>query len=211
MPNVTVAAPASGKELEEMLAVAVSMYEEASIIPKGCFAIRYPAKERLPRDKADDAIRSPVEYGKGEICFDSRKNGMKTADVCIISIGEMLYEALKAAERLSGSGYGVIVFNARFYRPLDRDGILKYVLDSRCVITVEEAVKAGGFGESVEILLAENEVFKPCKVIALPDKAVEHGKISEIQRLYGLDADGIVACSERLIRKLHIETCKDDL
>lgn len=203
LPNVAVAAPASCEELSQMLEMAVSVYDgESAGVPQGCFALRYPAKERFAHNPELLAAH-PVEYGRGIVCFDSSNGGNDAAaDIGILVIGEMLEEALLAAETLTAEGKSVLVFNARFFMPLDAEGIKHLASRADVIVTVEDAVKKNGFGESVMLLLAENGIHKKVGILALPDKAIGHGKISEIHHLYGLDAEGIAARCRALSGKL---------
>lgn len=196
LPNTTVAAPCSIKEMEDMLELGMQVFDkEKNPEVHGCFVIRYPAKERLT-ERNGLLDYSPVEYGKGAVIFDTADGG--EADLCIMTAGAIAEEALKAAEKLAETGVKVRVFNARFIKPLDEEGVLKNAAGAKCVITAEEAVEFGGFGERVKLICQNNNITSKIKVIALPDAALPHGKISQIQKLYGLDAEGIIKAYEDL-------------
>ena len=196
LPNTTIAAPFSIKEMEDMLELGMQVFDkEKNPEVHGCFVIRYPAKERLTERKGLLEY-SPVEYGKGAVIFDTTDGG--EAELCIMTAGAIVEEALKAAEKLAENGVKVRVFNARFIKPLDEEGVLKNATGAKCVITAEEAVEFGGFGERVKLICQNNNITSKIKVIALPDAALPHGKISQIQKLYGLDADGIIKAYEDL-------------
>ena len=188
LPGATVAAPANAEELEQMLELGISMYGEDSEIPKGLFAIRYPAKERWN----GSGNVSEVVYGKGCVCYDSRSDKSGKADLCIMSVGEMLGYAVNAAESLTRQYCSVIVYNARFFKPLDADGVQWCAENSRMIITVEDAVIVGGFGEHVKLMLSRFG-YTAVEIAALPDEIVRHGTIGEIHNKYGLDAAGIEA------------------
>lgn len=209
LPYMTVAAPASKWELVRMLEMAVTVYEkEPHGIPAGCFAIRYPAKERFRHDP-ELLSAHPVEYGKGVVCFEPQEEKANGRDgrveIGIIAIGEMLEEALQAAETLSAEGRTVAVFNARFFMPLDTEGIRAMAARADVLVTVEDAVRKNGFGESVLLLLAESGIRKPIGILALPNRPIEHGRIAEIHHRYGTDAEGIAAQCRTLLRAFRQE------
>jgi len=191
LPNTTVAAPCSIREMQDMLAVGMKVFDkDSSPEIHGCFVIRYPAKERLTEHEGLLRYKD-IEFGKGVVIYDS-SNG-DVADLCIMSVGAIAEEALKAAERLTQDGVKVRVFNARFVKPIDEAGVAENARNAKCVITVEEAVAFGGFGERAALVLRDNKIDTKLKIIALPDEALPHGKIAQIQHRYGLDADGIIS------------------
>ncbi len=200
MPYASVAVPASADELERMLELGMTVYDESSVIPKGLFAIRYPAKDRLS-EKHALLLKESIEYGKGCVCFDSRKDRSARASLCIMSMGEMLEYALCAAESLTAQGFSVIVFNARFFKPLDEDGVAFCADNAEVIITVEDAVITGGFGERVKLLLCEKlskKEFKALETAAFPDEIIRHATIKELHREYMLDAEGLEARFKRI-------------
>ncbi len=199
LPLCTVAAPANKWELERMLEMGMTVYNEETVIPKGCFAVRYPAKDRFSGKYYDENASAPVEYGKGCVCYDSRASERSRAALCIISIGEMLEYALEAAEKLTAEGVSVVVFNARFFKPLDVEGVMYCAANAERIITVEDAAEIGGFGEQVK-LVAERVCPGGVHIAAFPDEIIRHGRIDELHKKYGLDADGLVARYRYIVR-----------
>ena len=59
------------------------------------------------------------------------------------------------------------------------------------VITIEEGVSTGGFGESVAAFLSRNGFKGDINTIALPDKFVEHGPRQLLLDKYGVNQEGI--------------------
>jgi 1-deoxy-D-xylulose-5-phosphate synthase len=86
------------------------------------------------------------------------------------------------------------VIDAKFAKPLDEAAILKYAEAGRTIVTVEEAVVAGGFGSAVRELLDRDGKFGVRFLsIGLPVEPYTLGKTAEIKKLLGLDADGLTA------------------
>ena len=65
--------------------------------------------------------------------------------------------------------------------------------DHRLLVTMEENVKIGGFGEQVREYIDENGIDLEVINIALPDDYVEHGNVELLKKETGIDADSIVA------------------
>jgi len=189
IPNLVVMAPKDGVELGAML--------ELALRHNGPAAIRYP------RGKTPSAIPfldSPEDYsssfaiGKAEILKDGD-------EIAIIAIGSTVYPALSAAERLEKEGISAMVINARFMKPLDKKLFLSVASRTNRVITVEENVLSGGFGNAVIELL--NEEVQDIKVrrIGIPNKFVEQGQQSELRKKFGLDEEGIYLTALSLIKE----------
>ena len=174
VPNMVVAAPKDENELQHMIKTCVSFDGPASV--------RYARGVSLgvPMDPEPTAL--PI--GKGELLRDG-------TDVAIMAIGVTVWPAMKAAERLAQEGISAAVVNARFVKPLDTELILKTAKNVRCLVTVEEGCKMGGFGSAVLETLSEAGVMLRTKVIGLPDWYIEQGPQDLLRERYGLTADGI--------------------
>ena len=197
LPNVTVAAPCCIEEQRQMLRMAVGIFEKEHTMLPGPFAIRYPAKDRYGYTR-DFTERQPVEYGKGVMMNFAP---FVSFDITIIALGRMVDTAMKAAALLKKDGIHALVFNARFLAPLDEDGIIEACRMSGCVLTIEDGVKCGGLGSSVEDLLMTHELYLPILTEGLPDETIPHGKIEEIHAIYGMDAESVCKDARRLIQR----------
>src|SRR5438552_2603854 len=113
-------------------------------------------------------------------------------DVAVVAIGITVLPALEAAERLADEGISAAVVNARFVKPLDHALIAQVASQVKCLVTVEEGCRMGGFGSAVlEALSDQGIVHMPTRVLGLPDKYVEQGPQDLLRVQYGLTADGI--------------------
>ncbi|KUO71069.1 MAG: 1-deoxy-D-xylulose-5-phosphate synthase, partial [Clostridia bacterium BRH_c25] len=106
IPNITIMSPKDGKELRDMLRLAVSL--------EGPAAIRYPRGNAREFDYPD----TPLELGKSEILIEGE-------DGVIISEGSMVFRALEVCGRLKQAGKSFSVINARFIKPLDEKLLLE--------------------------------------------------------------------------------------
>lgn len=187
LPCGTVFAPASPAELRSAVELTCGLFTDE--LPHGPFIIRYPAKN-IFREISGNICKAPVEYGKGVVM--TTKDDF---DVAIVALGAEVPAALRAAEILAGEGISAAVFNARFAKPLDEEGIKKFTKNAKTVVTAEDGIVTGGFGESVIAMLARGsgKVPEGRKYIALgyPDEPVMQANVKSIYRKYGLDAEGI--------------------
>ena len=166
IPGMTVLAPADGNQLAEMLEFALGM--------DGPVAIRYPrgsCEARHLRLKRFRGANSVISEGK---------------DVTILAVGAMLDECIKAAEMLRSKGIDAGVTNVAVVKPIDSTWSM---LDTRLVVTVEDNVLRGGFGEgfAAENVNADYDILN----IGIPDRFIEHGDIASLRRECGIDAESI--------------------
>src|SRR5438309_22935 len=175
VPNMVIMAPKDENELQHMVKTCLS-YE-------GPASVRYSRGSAwgVPMDPAPKAL--PI--GKAELLREG-------SDVGVVAIGIMVIPALEAAERLADEGIAAAVVNARFVKPLDRALIAQVARQVKCLVTVEEGCRMGGFGSAVlEALSDQGIVHMPTRVLGLPDKYVEQGPQDLLRVQYGLTADGM--------------------
>ncbi len=168
IPGMTILAPADGNQLAEMLEFAVDM--------DGPVAIRYPRGS-----SAGKHLRLRKFKGSNSVISEGK-------DVTIIAAGAMLDECIDAADLLRAKGIDAGVINAAVIKPLDSTWA---DLDTRLVVTVEDNVISGGFGEgfTAEFRDAGYDIIN----IAIPDKFVEHGDIPSLRKECGIDAGSIAS------------------
>ena len=66
-------------------------------------------------------------------------------------------------------------------------------------MTVEENVKAGGFGSAVLELLTSRDVLLPTRVLAVPDRVFEQATQGRLRELAGLTAVDIATAARQLV------------
>ena len=133
------------------------------------------------------------EIGKGLLL-------QKGSDVTIVATGHLVWEALEAAKTLNEKGISAEVINIHTIKPLDNDIILKSVAKTGAIVTAEEHNFLGGLGESVARVLAENAP-TPQEFIATQDTFGESGTPAQLMEKYGLNANAIVAVTEKVIKR----------
>ena len=174
IPNLVLMAPKNKWELADMLRFAFD-YD-------GPIAIRYP------RGTAYDGLkefRAPVVLGKSEVLYDE-------TDIALLAYGSMIPTALAVREQLKEMHYQCSLINARFAKPLDEELLLSLSEDHKLLVTIEENVITGGFGQQVTQFLTDTGQEIKVLQIALPDHFIEQGSVGKLREENGLDASSIV-------------------
>jgi 1-deoxy-D-xylulose-5-phosphate synthase len=184
IPNVVMLAPRDTTELRQMT-VWMKDYD------KGPSAMRYP------RGSSDDRLpegRSPIELGRSEILREGKH-------FTIVAVGSMVSVAWEATQILAQQGIEAGVINSRFLKPIDADAILDRASASGRLITIEENVQRGGFGEAVRDAVANAGLHAKIdvRIMALPDAFVEHGAQPIIRKECRLCADSVVALAQSML------------
>ncbi len=180
IPNMTVLAPKNKWELSDMIKFAADFPAPAAI--------------RYPRGEAYDGLkefREPIVYGKSEMLY-------KESKIALVAIGSMVKTAAAVREGLHERGYSATLVNARFAKPLDEEMLTGLAAGHKLIVTMEENVINGGFGEHVTEFFSSRRLKNRILNIAIPDTYVEHGNTEILCRELKLDAASIC---ERVIRE----------
>ncbi|MFR3205947.1 MAG: 1-deoxy-D-xylulose-5-phosphate synthase [Oscillospiraceae bacterium] len=173
IPNMHIMAPKNKWELSDMLKFAIDF--------QGPIALRYP------RGEAFDGLREhrePIILGMGEWIYHEK-------DIVLVAVGSMVKTALAVREALQLKGYACSIINARFVKPIDTEILNEAVKDHSLIVTMEENVASGGFGEKVREYLDESGYQGSLLTISIPDEYVEHGNVDILREEVGIDAYSI--------------------
>ena len=182
MPNMTVMAPKNKWELSDMMKYAVGEH-------KGPIAIRYPRGEAYCGLKEH---RTPIELGKAE----EIKAGKK---VMLFALGSMVKKAEEVEMLLKDKGIDAGICNARFAKPLDIEYLSMLKDEYNLIVTMEENILTGGFGEQVQAYLYDNGYKGKVLKIAVPNEFVRHGSVTLLFKELHMDSESI---AERIINTL---------
>ena len=150
------------------------------------------ARNKTPRIYNEESV-AKLRIGKGSLI----KNG---EDVCIISCGVMVIEALNAAEILAAEGISASVVDMHTLKPLDSKLIQKQIESCGCLVTAEDHSVIGGLGGAVSEYLATN-VSAPLEMVGVRDTFGQSGSTSDLMRTMGLPVDDIVQAARRSISR----------
>lgn len=171
MPNMTVMAPKNAWELRQMMLFALEQNTPTAI--------------RYSRGAAWEGLQDhqqEITLGKAEWICEGQ-------EIALLAVGNMVETAMWVREHLKAEGQKVSVVNMRFVKPIDEEVLQKIKERHSKVVTLEEGVFNGGFGEAVSAWYEGT----PMRVlnIALPDQFIEHGSVTELKKKYGLDPESI--------------------
>ncbi len=167
IPSMTVLSPSNKADLDAMLDYAVNT-------ASGPVSIRYP------RGSVCEMEVEPLDVTRARLLKDGN-------DVLIAAVGVSVYDALAAAEKLEEEGISASVADVRCIKPIDKDFMRKNAEGKRLIVSIEDGIETGGFGQQLESLIGI-DVFK----FAYPDEPIVQGSVEELKKKYGLDSESIV-------------------
>lgn len=168
--EMTVSCPADETELDQLI--------QMSAESKSPFSIRYPKGEIAN----SDLFHQPTVFGKAKKIKET-----EDGQVTVITTGDPAQTVSKAIE-----GIPVNWFHFPFVKPLDfetLEEIHSEFLHSgkhAKIVTYESGIENGGFGQTIRNFFYDKngpEVI----VKAYPDRFIEHGSVSELNKILKLD------------------------
>ena len=184
MPNMTILAPKNLWELSDMIKFAVD-YD-------GPIAVRYPRGEAYAGLKE---FRAPICLGKSEVIHEGSR-------VALLAVGSMVKMAEEVQKQLKDRmDMDAALVNARFVKPIDEELLRSFADTYELVVTLEENVKDGGFGERVLAFAEEEDLPFGVEIIALPDRFIPHGSVSYQMKQVGFTPEDICSRIEEYYRK----------
>ncbi len=167
-PGLTVLAPASRRELRQMLRWAV-------LDQTGPVAVRYPRGGDVDCPTADWSLeQSVIPMGHGKDC-------------AIVTYGTLTAHALEAAESLKASGVSCTVFRLTQLNPLPKETLCSMLAGFAQVVIAEEAMTGTGIREALTALIYDRCPGVRVTGMDLGSAYVTHGKMEDLYRAMGLD------------------------
>lgn len=174
IPNMNIFAPKNKYELADVLEYSREF--------------NHPLAIRYPRGTAYDGLkeyRSEIQYRKSEYIF-------KEKDIAVVAVGSMVKQAVEIREELKSKGYNMTVINARFVKPIDEKILEEITVNHTMIVTLEENVISGGYGEKVTRFLKDIGYTGKIINVAVPNAYVEHGNVEILKKELGIDKDTIL-------------------
>lgn len=177
IPNLTIASPMNERELQQL------MYT-AQLPDKGTFVIRYPRGRGVMTDW--ECPFEEIEVGTGRVLREG-------SDVAVLTLGPIGNNAAQAIDSLKAEGCTASIahYDMRFVKPLDTRLLTDIAHRFNRIITIEDGVRAGGFGSAMLEWMSDNGYHPEIIRMGLPDEFVEHGKVEELQKIVGIDIESI--------------------
>ncbi len=181
IPGMVVLSPADPLEIEQAT--------EAILNYEG------PVYMRSGRSKTRRILGADYKFviGKGQILREGR-------DVTIVACGVQVARALDAAELLAAGGITSRVVNMSTIKPLDKELVVRCVLETGCLVTTEDHNILGGLGSAVAEVVVQN---RPCPIemVGVKDTFGESGEPDELAEKYGLTGSYIAAAARRALER----------
>lgn len=172
IPNIQILAPKCLEDLPKILEYAIHI--------NGPIAIRYPRGG----DKLKIKSINKITTGKWEMVSNGEK-------LVILATGKMVQYAILAKNKLENK-YNPLIINAVFIKPLDNAFLDKIIKEGYNVLTIEDNVKIGGFGEYVNSILIQKGFKKKIKIMGYEDHFIDHASVDELLDLENLGVDAII-------------------
>lgn len=174
VPGLRLAAPRDGVRLRQALREAVAVDDAPTVVryPKG------PLGEEIPAVDVVDGVDVLARVGKPS-------EGEALRDVLLIGIGPMASLAVDVAARLGDQGLTVTVADPRWVFPM-ADGLVHLAESHRAVVTIEDGLVEGGFGDAYAHRLRDAGVDVQLLTRGIPDDFLPHATRSQLEEMLEL-------------------------
>lgn len=183
IPNMTVMAPKNKGEFSDMLKFALNYGHP--------IAVRYP---RGPVYEGLEEFRAEIELGVSEWIY-------REDEVALFAVGSMIETAEAVRNELKKLDIRSSLINARFVKPIDEEAVIEAARYHKLIVTLEENVRSGGYGEKVIDLISRENLDVKFLNISLPDEFIQHGDVESLRIRCGIDADSIVTKIRKKLKK----------
>ncbi|SFC69771.1 1-deoxy-D-xylulose-5-phosphate synthase [Pseudoalteromonas denitrificans] len=171
IPNMIIMAPSNTNECRQMLYTGYHL--------DGPVAVRYPRGTAGDMKVASQMTK--LALGKA----NTIKTGKKIA---ILSFGTLLDNAKSVADELNAT-----LVDMRFIKPLDTCLLTALSEDHELFVTLEDNAIMGGAGSAVNEYVQTNKLDVKTLNLGIPDEFIKHGTQQEMNKVMGLDSQGILA------------------
>lgn len=180
LPNLIVISPVDSIEAKKAMQAIARLHS--------------PCYLRLSREKVPVVTteQTPFEISKAEVFYEG-------SDVAVIATGQLVYEALQAAQELKLRKISVRVINCHTIKPIDTETILKAAKECGAIVTAEEHQVTGGLGGAVVESLSQNFPV-PLKIIGIEDSFGESGEPGELLIKFGLTKEAIIKAITHVLK-----------
>ena len=169
--NIIISAPKDGNELRDLLYT-------ATLNTTKPFTIRYPKEQSV---KFEEKSPQKIEIGSWEVLTEG-------SDVLILAVGSMVSKSLEIHSMLIEKGISSQVVNCRFIKPMDENYLNESLPKYKLVVTIEEGVTDGGFGEGVINWSNKKNIENSILTLGVPNRFVDHGPRNILLEEIGLDS-----------------------
>ena len=131
-----------------------------------------------------DELFEKIEIEK----INQLQKGTKVAILSTGTIGNNVTKALSEIENMSLFSH----YHFPFVKPLNIKEITNIITSHNYIITIEDGVITGGFGEQINSIMIRQNLQKPIKNLGIPDSFIEHGTVFELQQICKIDVTNLI-------------------
>jgi 1-deoxy-D-xylulose-5-phosphate synthase len=170
IPNLTIYAPLNEIALRNILYTAQ-------------LGLKHPIAIRYPRGRGENINwQQPfkaIETGKAQLL-------KKGSHIAVLSTGTIGNNAIKALAQIDNAAL-FSHYDFGFVKPLDEQLLHEIFTTHTAIITLEDGVVTGGFGNSISAFATKNGYTLKINTLGIPDTFIEHGTVSQLQQYCGID------------------------
>jgi 1-deoxy-D-xylulose-5-phosphate synthase len=170
VPGLRIAAPRDATRIAELLNEAVAVSDGPTVV-------------RYPKGTVGSEVDAIGAIGSTDVLYQASADA--APDVLLIGAGSMAAVCVDTASRLADQGIAVTVIDPRWVKPVD-EAIADEARRARLVVTVEDNLVVGGFGDAVCRMLRDQDVETPARTFGLPQRFLSHGTRNEVLEEVGL-------------------------
>ena len=175
IPNMILAAPLDEIELRNLMFTASE-------------GLQHPIAIRYPRGRGENTHwQQPFE----KISIGKSKMLQKGTKIAVVSTGTIGTNATKAFAQLENKTL-FSHYHFPFIKPLDSASISQIIDAHEIIITLEEGVLKGGFGQQINTIVASQNKKLAIINLGIPDTFIEHGTVLEQQQFCNLDVSSLI-------------------
>ncbi|WP_394151250.1 transketolase family protein [Vibrio maritimus] len=153
-----------------------------------------PVYCRLMRDAYYELYNESAEFKCG-----GSNTLLKGSDITIISYGDILFQALEAANELKAAGVSVELIDAYSVKPLDWKSIGASIKKTGRVIIAEGHQKRNGMAYDIATRMAKEQIQAQFDHLGLDDTFAESGAYPLLLDKYGLSSKHIIDCASAML------------
>ncbi len=180
--NIDIVLPADNFETGEAIRAAAAHHRP--------IFVRF-GKKPMPTQIGPDR---PFELGRARVLATG-------SDVTFLATGETVLPAWQARAFLEAEGVSCGVISVHSLRPLDVAALEAVTRSTQAIVTVEEHNVTGGLGSLVASHLMQAGLYRPLRIIGLPDQPVVTGSQVEVFEHYGITGPGLRASALALLKR----------
>jgi transketolase len=158
----------------------------------------HPMYIRLAQGKKDRMLYEPGAYdykiGMGITARDGK-------DATIVAHGEMVFQALEAANALAVEGINARVIDMYSIKPVDKELVCKAAKETGNIVVLEDHLMEGGLASTIADVFVDGGVYpKKFKRLGIPQIYAGFGSGEELRKKYGYDKDATIAAVKGMLK-----------